>query len=148
MNRSGSLTVSEVTERTGLSRKALRLYEERGFVRPDRTDTGYRLYDDAALRRLELIRRARNLQMSTAELGEFLDIADGCCDRDFDELIALVEEKRQETERRLAELGELRATLDKTLATLRRDAATSRDTQAQQCTDLLCMCRTGPQRDG
>jgi DNA-binding transcriptional MerR regulator len=43
MNRARSLTVHEVTERTGLSRKALRLYEERGFVRPDRTDTGYRV---------------------------------------------------------------------------------------------------------
>lgn len=54
MTRDGLLTVYEVTARTGLTRKALRLYEERGFVVPDRTDAGRRLADEAALRRRQI----------------------------------------------------------------------------------------------
>lgn len=140
MRADGLLTVHEVTARTGLSRKALRLYEERGFVVPDRTETGYRLYDEPALRRLELIRRARSLEMSTRELGEFLDIADGCCERDTDELVELVADKLADTERRLAELAELRATLRATLATLREEAAAAKRTESHVCTELLCTC--------
>lgn len=142
MQFDGPLMVRQVTERTGLSRKALRLYEERGFVVPDRTEAGYRLYGHEALRRLELIRRARHLEMTTRELGDFLDIAEGCCERDLDELIALVQDKLGETDRRLAELAELRHTLTATLATLHRDAEAAHRTQVQQCTDLLCTCRT------
>ncbi len=148
MTRDGLLTVHEVTARTGLTRKALRLYEERGFVVPDRTDAGYRLYDQAALRRLELIRRARTLEMSTRELGEFLDIADGCCDRNPDELVELVQDKLAETDRRLAELTELRTTLLDTLATLGEDAETAQQTQTNVCTDLLCTCNTITSQDG
>ncbi len=148
MTRDGLLTVHEVTARTGLTRKALRLYEERGFVVPDRTDAGYRLYDEAALRRLELIRRARTLEMSTRELGEFLDVADGCCDRNPDELVELVQDKLADTGRRLAELTELRATLQDTLATLREDAEAAQQTQTHVCTELLCTCSTITSEDG
>ncbi len=50
----GLLGVAEVGRRTGLSRKALRHYEELGLVEPaTRTDAGYRLYDGEALRRIE-----------------------------------------------------------------------------------------------
>ncbi|MBW3550881.1 MAG: MerR family transcriptional regulator [Proteobacteria bacterium] len=145
----GLLAIGDVIKRTGLTRKALRLYEEAGLVVPaTRTTAGYRLYDEAALRRLELIRRARTLEMSTRELGEFLDIADGCCDREPDELVELVQDKLAETDRRLAELAELRATLQDALSTLHEDADTARRTQTHVCTELLCTCSTTTNEDG
>ncbi len=65
--------VAEVRRRTGLSRKALRLYEEAGLVAPaTRTQAGYRLYDAGGLQRLELIRRARALGLHLRQLPEFL----------------------------------------------------------------------------
>ncbi|MFN2506865.1 MAG: MerR family DNA-binding transcriptional regulator, partial [Acidimicrobiales bacterium] len=58
----GYFKVSDVGRRTGLSRKALRLYETMGLVEPaERTDAGYRLYDREGLRRIELINRAKVL---------------------------------------------------------------------------------------
>lgn len=109
---------------------------------PDRTDAGYRLYDEQALRRLELIRRARTLELSTRDLGDFLDLADGCCERDADELIELVGDKLTETETRLRELAELRRTLQQTLATLRADAEQAQRTRTHVCSELLCTCAT------
>ena len=42
-------TVKEISELTGISIRALRYYDEIGLLVPtDRTDTGYRLYDDEA----------------------------------------------------------------------------------------------------
>ncbi len=44
MDNQGLLTVGQVSKRTGLSRKALRLYEQAALVMPvTRTTAGYRL---------------------------------------------------------------------------------------------------------
>lgn len=105
---------------------------------PERSRAAYRLYDATALRRLELIRRARALELGTRDLAEFLDIADGCCERSPDELVELVAARLAETDARVAELTTLRATL----AQVRSDAETARREQVHVCTDLLCTCST------
>ena len=47
-------TVKHAAELTGIPADTLRMWERRyAVVAPDRSDSGYRLYDDAALRRLE-----------------------------------------------------------------------------------------------
>ena len=104
----GLLKVSEVGRRTGLTRKALRHYEALGLVEPAvRTESGYRLYDDEALRRIELVNRAKMLGLSLAEAKEFLHVAEGCCGENHPALAALVEGKLAETEQRIAELRSL-----------------------------------------
>jgi MerR family transcriptional regulator, copper efflux regulator len=112
----GLLTVADVGRRTGLSRKALRLYEELGLVEPaGRTDAGYRLYDDESLRRIELVNRAKVLGLTLHEAGEFLHVAEGCCGDNHPELATLVESKLSETSRRIEELRTLRETLQSVL---------------------------------
>ena len=50
-------TVGRAAELTGIPRETLRKWESRyGVVTPSRTDGGYRLYDDGALRRLAAMR--------------------------------------------------------------------------------------------
>src|SRR5919199_6434204 len=116
MDEEGLLKVSEVGQRTGLTRKALRHYEALGLVEPAvRTPSGYRLYDDEALRRIELVNRAKMLGLSLNEAKEFLHVAEGCCGENHPELAALVERKLAETEKRIAELQSLRGTLRETL---------------------------------
>ena len=132
----GLLGVAEVGRRTGLSRKALRLYEELGLVEPaTRTDAGYRLYDDEALRRIELVHRAKVLGLSLTEAKEFLHVAEGCCGDHHPELAALVEAKLAETERRMAELASLRGTLQGVLGRLAANEGLHR------CEEALCTCR-------
>ena len=49
-------TVKEISELTGISIRALRYYDEIGLLVPtERTNAGYRLYDDTALEKLRAI---------------------------------------------------------------------------------------------
>ncbi len=129
------LKVSEVGRRTGLTRKALRHYEALGLVEPAvRTESGYRLYDDEALRRIELVNRAKMLGLSLAEAKEFLHVAEGCCGDNHPELAALVERKLDETERRLTELATLRRTLHEVIERLEANEGQHR------CEESLCTC--------
>jgi MerR family transcriptional regulator, copper efflux regulator len=131
------LGVAEVGRRTGLTRKALRLYEEQGLVEPAaRTDAGYRLYGDEALRRIELVNRAKVLGLSLSEAKEFLHVAEGCCGDHHPQLATLVEHKLAETEHRIAELAALRTTLEGVLDRLAANEGTHR------CEEALCTCRT------
>ena len=136
MPSDGLLGVAEVGRRTGLSRKALRHYEELGLVSPaTRTDAGYRLYDGEALRRIELVSRAKVLGLRLSEAKEFLHVAEGCCGDHHPELAALVEKKLEETERRIAELQSLRGTLTGVLDRLASNEGVHR------CEEALCTCR-------
>jgi len=133
----GLLGVAEVGRRTGLSRKALRHYEEMGLVNPvTRTGAGYRLYDLEALRRIELVNRAKVLGLRLTEAKEFLHVAEGCCGDHHPELAELVERKLAETEERIAELQALRGTLTGVLDRLASNEGLHR------CEEALCTCRT------
>lgn len=53
-------TIGTAAKRTGMSTKTIRYYADIGLVVPEsRSESGYRLYDDRALRRLIFVRRAR-----------------------------------------------------------------------------------------
>lgn len=135
MAETNLLKVGEVGERTGLSRKALRHYEALGLVEPAvRTESGYRLYDDEALRRIELVRRAKTLGLSLAEAKEFLHVADGCCGDNHPALAQLVEGKLEETARQMAELQALRGNLVEVLDRLESKRGQHR------CEEALCTC--------
>ena len=128
----------EVGRLTGLTRKALRHYEELGLVEPaGRTEAGYRLYDEEALRRIELVNRAKVLGLSLAEANEFIHVAEGCCGENHPQLAALVKGKLAETEQRIIELRSLGDTLR---GVLDRLAATEGQ---HRCEETLCTCGGG-----
>lgn len=67
-------TVKEVSVLTGVSVRTLHHYDEIGLLTPAQvTDAGYRLYDDASLRRLHAILLLRQLQFPLKEIKEILD---------------------------------------------------------------------------
>lgn len=120
---------------TGLTRKALRHYESLGLIEPaGRSDAGYRQYDDEALRRIELVNRAKVLGLTLNEAKEFLHVAEGCCGDNHPDLARLVSGKLEETERRIAELRELRSTLTTVIERLADNEGLHR------CEESLCTC--------
>ncbi len=68
------LTVNEVSKRTGVSVRTLHHYDAIGLLTPTKvTDAGYRLYDNAALGRLQNILMFRELQFPLKEIRQILD---------------------------------------------------------------------------
>ena len=67
-------TVKEVSKLTGVSVRTLHHYDNIGLLQPAKvTDAGYRLYDDASLRRLHAILLLKELQFPLKEIREILD---------------------------------------------------------------------------
>ena len=69
------LQIGEVAERTGVTQRTLRFYEEKGLLRPpSRMDGGFRLYSEDDVRRVEQIRRLQGLLgVTLAEIKEMVD---------------------------------------------------------------------------
>ncbi len=69
--------IGEVAEQTGLSIRSLRHWDEVGVVSPSvDTPGGFRLYSDADVERILLVRRMKPLDFTLEDLKEFLDAAD------------------------------------------------------------------------
>lgn len=67
--------IEQVAERTGLTKRTLRYYEEIGLLPPpSRTEGGYRLYSEHDIQQLERIKRLKDLLgFSLAEIREIAD---------------------------------------------------------------------------
>ena len=82
-------TVKEVSRMTGVSVRTLHHYDAIGLLKPTAvTGAGYRLYDDAALSRLQNILLFRELQFPLKEIKAILDSPD------FDPAAALEQQIR------------------------------------------------------
>lgn len=69
--------IGKVAERVGLSLRTVRYYEEMELICPDeRTEGGFRLYTEANIERLMLIKQMKPLGFSVQEMGELLDARD------------------------------------------------------------------------
>jgi len=101
-----SLTVSALAAQVGLSADTVRYYERVGLLpRPTRSPAGYRLYDEAAVDRLRLIRGAQRAGLRLKDIGHLLQAVDQghCpCGHTQDLLRQRLDEVR-------AELGRLRS---------------------------------------
>lgn len=89
MNRIGHVSAA-----VGLSLRTVRYYEEVGLVLPSgRTEGGFRLYTDADIGRLELVKQLKPLEFTLGEMRDLLEARDALADE------ALEDDER----RRLAE---------------------------------------------
>ncbi|TKG73791.1 MerR family transcriptional regulator [Prauserella endophytica] len=69
------MQIGEAAARTGLSLRTIRYYEEVGLVKPTaRSQGGFRLYTEADLARLELIKRMKPLGFPLEEMRELLEL--------------------------------------------------------------------------
>ena len=75
MTENSFMQIGEVSERTGLTQRTLRFYEEKGLLdSPSRMDGGFRLYSEDDVQRIEHIVQLKNLLgFSLAEIKEMVD---------------------------------------------------------------------------
>jgi DNA-binding transcriptional MerR regulator len=104
--------ISELARRTGMPASTLRFYEQAGLLPAARTASGYRVYDEEAVRRLEFISSAKHLGLPLEEIRELLGAWDqGVCADVRARLRPLVAERIADAERRIAELSAFAAHL-------------------------------------
>jgi DNA-binding transcriptional MerR regulator len=102
------LTISEVAERTGLTRHTLRYYERDGLMLGvGRADSGHRRYSERDLGWIELITKLRATGMPIREVRRYAELVRGG-DGNEDERLALL---RAHRERVLAQLDTMTAYL-------------------------------------
>jgi MerR family copper efflux transcriptional regulator len=67
------LKIGQVAKLSGIGVEALRFYEKSGLLgRPDRTQSGYRVYDSGVLQRLDFIKRSQILGFSLDEIKRII----------------------------------------------------------------------------
>ena len=105
------MTISQVTQQTGVRPSALRYYEEIGLLSPTRRVSGRRQYDESVLQRLALIQTGQQAGFTLAELGILLnDVLDSQAGREGWQ--ALVERKLSEMEARLRHIESMKRLLE------------------------------------
>ena len=94
------MTSGEIAKKAGVSQKAVRLYDEKGLLKPtDYSDGNYRLYDKEALAILEKIVALKQIGFSLEEIRDNLTSGDA---KDIEEALKMqlkvMEEKRYRIE--------------------------------------------------
>lgn len=115
-------TIGKVAQKTGLSPKTIRYYEEISLLplRP-RTESGYRLYEEADVKRLLFIRRAKELGISLRRISAILAPGGGnSCAMTRPALKTALTEQVQELNAQIALLDDLRGQLNRELSELGR----------------------------
>jgi DNA-binding transcriptional MerR regulator len=110
------MQIGEVAERTGLSLRTLRHYDEIGLLRPsERSEGGFRLYSEGDVARLLVIRRMKPLGFTLDEMAEVIRLLEALGGSDeapgtdrlaqLEQVISRAEDRR-ETLRRQVEMAD------------------------------------------
>jgi DNA-binding transcriptional MerR regulator len=106
-----ALTVSKLADQVGMTPDALRYYERTGLLpKPERTASGYRLYDGETADRLRFIKGAQRLGLRLREIRELLEVLDrGLCPCGHSE--AMLRQRTREIDEEVVRLRDLKRQL-------------------------------------
>ena len=136
MASSDLMRIGQLSERTGKTARALRLYEELGILAPaERTASGYRLYDEAAVLRIEWIDRLSECGFSLSETQQFLKDLNGHehGPAQMMHLRRFYEIRQRETKAQIERLQRLSHELEASLEYLRTSQTCAPSTHKSQC---------------
>ena len=104
-------TVNQVSRLTGVSVRTLHHYDAIGLLKPTQvTESGYRLYDDVALARLNTILLFRELEFPLKQIGEILDAPGFDPVSALEDQIRLLELRREQLEKLIAHARQIQKT--------------------------------------
>ena len=93
------MTVNEVSKITGVSIRALQYYDTIGLLKPvEYTASGYRLYDDTSLERLQQILLFRELEFPLKEIKGIIDAPNFDRNKALEQQIELLTMKKEHLE--------------------------------------------------
>lgn len=107
----------EVADQAGVNPQTLRYYERRGLLpEPPRRASGYRDYDEGAVRLVRFAKRAQELGFSLDEVEALLELAGGGPES-CDAARGLAQRRLAELDQRLADLHAIRDSLQRLVVT-------------------------------
>lgn len=106
-------SISELADELDISTRAIRFYEEKGLISPERTKGNHRIYDKRDRARLKLILRGKRLGYSLDEISEMIGMADFDMDEEkqLKRTYAYGKKKLKEIDSRMEELEILKQDL-------------------------------------
>lgn len=122
-------TIRQLCNEFGVTPRALRFYEDKGLLAPERQGLN-RIYASRDHGRLQLILRGKKVGLSLAEIRKLLDMYDledggvtqaATSIRKFRERIAAMEQQKLDLDNAIAQLKKTVATLEEKLASTRPD---------------------------
>ena len=123
------MQIGRVAQSTGLSVDTIRFYEKQSLIPlAQRTDAGYRVYDENTVDRLQLISRAQSLGFSLQEIRELLLIEDGQPDG-CSHVRDLIVDKVKQVKEKIAGLRRI----EKGLAKAQEQCSTAKRSCSAQC---------------
>ena len=115
-------TIGAAAEAAELPVKTVRYYSDIGLVKAEhRTESGYRQYDEAAIRKLIFVRRARTFGFSVEECRELLGLYEDR-NRESRQVKQIAFQKIMEIEAKMAELQTLHDELSHLVESCRGDS--------------------------
>lgn len=109
------MNIGMLARQAGVPIDTIRYYEKLRLIPPaSRSAAGYRIYDDADVRRLRFIRRAKELGFSLEDVAGLLDLSQR--GDDMAEVRTMAGEKIQLIDEKIAQLQRVRAALAEKVA--------------------------------
>lgn len=134
-------TIGPLAHEIGVNPRTVRYYESIGLMpEPRRSPAGYRLYDDVARQRLELVRVVRGIGLPLKETARVVDAAlEGSCDELRAVLVARIDPRLRAVDRQIADLRDYQRGLRAMRARLVRAAEDDATDPVHTCVECACL---------
>ncbi len=107
----GGISIGAAARGSGVNIETIRFYERSGLLKaPPRTAGGHRVYDSGGVKRLNFVRRARELGFTLDQIRDLLALADEA-ETSCAEVAALASTQLGAVRGRLADLARMEAVL-------------------------------------
>ncbi|MFS8204141.1 MerR family transcriptional regulator [Streptomyces sp. CWNU-52B] len=117
------MRIGDLAERTGVSVRSLRYYEQQGLLVSTRSTSGQRHYVEEAVDRVRLVRRLYAAGLSSRTILELLPCVDSPSAENSDAALERMGQEHQRLTEHIVELTRTRDALERVMATNRADRA-------------------------
>jgi len=124
--------IGELAQLANISNDTLRYYEKHGLLTPaNRSDSGYRLYNNDSVEQIKFIQRAKYVGFSLREIQELLSLKVDKAEHSCEEIKELTKIKLEDVQAKLVELQKIATALEKL-----HDACCGGSESAENCSIL------------
>lgn len=126
------LKIGELSRQTNVPQDTLRFYEQKGLLNPkNRSQAGYRLYDNADVKTLQFILSAKAVGFTLKEIHELLQLEVTKDSQSCEDVKQVVDQKISVIDKRIEEMCRIKKSLS-----ILSDACCGGDEPATSCTIL------------